>query len=314
MACLTKEKRSIALPLHFPKPRHTLEMDEAKFELGKQFFFDPVFSKDSSISCASCHHQRTAFADSRPLSLGVRGQIGKRNAPALQNLLWSNTFFWDGGVHNIDLIPLNPITNTKELDESMLHILWKINRSKNYVREAQRIYRSDTLTTYQVLEALTHYQAALISDRSKFDQYLIGKTKLSKEETEGYQLFQIKCGRCHQGPLQSDYSFRNNGLYKVSDTDMGRYEISLIEADKGKFKVPSLRNIEVTAPYMHNSAFSTLDAVLEHYASGIRYSPSLDSGLRNGIRFERGEKEKIIAFLRTLTDREFLNDRRFQPR
>ncbi|MFN5847856.1 MAG: cytochrome-c peroxidase, partial [Chitinophagales bacterium] len=269
-------------------------------------------SKDSTISCGSCHHQDVAFADSRPFSLGVRNQVGKRNAPALQNLMWSKSFFWDGGVGNIELIPLNPITNHKELDESMVNIVFKLNRAQTYSSQIKTIYQTDTINSYQVLELLTQYQAALISDQSKFDDYLRGNSKLSTEEMQGYSLFQTKCGSCHEGPLQSNYSFRNNGIYKAGDTDLGRYEISIIESDKGKFKVPSLRNIELTAPYMHNSSLTSLEAVLNHYESGIHKTATLDSSLRNGILFQTGDREKIIAFLKTLTDREFLKTNRYR--
>lgn len=300
------------LPAHFPKPHYTLSIDAQKFELGKHFFFDPIFSKDSTISCASCHQQSAAFSDTRPFSLGVRGQVGKRNAPALQNLLWSNTFFWDGGVHNIDLIPLNPITNEKELDESMLNIVYKINRAKTYHILVKAIFHTDTVSSHQILEALTHYQAALISDQSRFDNYLRGKIRLSDDEMHGYTIFQTKCGHCHEGPLQSNYSYRNNGVFKPGDTDLGRYEISLIEGDKGKFKIPSLRNIAITAPYMHNSSLSSLEEILNHYESGIQLSPSLDSSLRNKIHFQPGEKKKIIAFLKTLTDLEYTKNERYR--
>jgi cytochrome c peroxidase len=305
------DSQEFELAAHFPKPHHTLRIDAQKFELGKQLFFDPVFSKDSTISCASCHQQTAAFSDTRPFSLGVRDQVGKRNAPALQNLLWSNTFFWDGGVHNIDLIPLNPITNAKELDESMLNIVYKINRAKTYQSQFKTIFHTDTISSHQILEALTHYQAALISDQSPFDNYLRGKIKLSDDEMQGYTIFQTKCGHCHEGPLLSNYSYRNNGVFKPGDTDLGRYEISLIEGDKGKFKIPSLRNIAITAPYMHNSSLSSLEEVLNHYESGIQLSPSLDSSLRNKIHFQPGEKKKIIAFLKTLTDLEYTKNEKY---
>jgi cytochrome c peroxidase len=312
LSCTAEKEVSFSLPSHFPKPHYTLELNSEKFELGKQLFFDPIFSKDSTISCSSCHHQEIAFADSRPFSLGVRNQVGKRNAPALQNLMWSKSFFWDGGVGNIDLIPLNPITNHKELDESMINIVFKLNRAKTYSSQIKTIYQTDTINSYQVLELLTQYQAALISNQSKFDDYLLGKTKLSTEEMQGYSLFQTKCGQCHEGPLLSNYSFRNNGIYKASDTDLGRYEISIIESDKGKFKVPSLRNIELTAPFMHNSSLTSLEAVLNHYESGIHKTATLDSSLRNGILFQTGEKEKIIVFLKTLTDSKFLKNKRYK--
>jgi cytochrome c peroxidase len=312
LSCTSVSKEKFMLPAHFPKPHYTLSIDAQKFELGKHFFFDPIFSKDSTISCASCHQQSAAFSDTRPFSLGVRGQVGKRNAPALQNLLWSNTFFWDGGVHNIDLIPLNPITNEKELDESMLNIVYKINRAKTYHILVKAIFHTDTVSSHQILEALTHYQAALISDQSRFDNYLRGKIRLSDDEMHGYTIFQTKCGHCHEGPLQSNYSYRNNGVFKPGDTDLGRYEISLIEGDKGKFKIPSLRNIAITAPYMHNSSLSSLEEILNHYESGIQLSPSLDSSLRNKIHFQPGEKKKIIAFLKTLTDLEYTKNERYR--
>jgi cytochrome c peroxidase len=194
----------------------------------------------------------------------------------------------------------------------MINIVFKLNRAKTYSSQIKTIYQTDTINSYQVLELLTQYQAALISNQSKFDDYLLGKTKLSTEEMQGYSLFQTKCGQCHEGPLLSNYSFRNNGIYKASDTDLGRYEISIIESDKGKFKVPSLRNIELTAPFMHNSSLTSLEAVLNHYESGIHKTATLDSSLRNGILFQTGEKEKIIVFLKTLTDSKFLKNKRYK--
>jgi cytochrome c peroxidase len=304
------------IPSHFPevaqKNMQNRKFTKAGFLLGKRLFFDPILSVDSTISCGSCHQQAGAFSHiDHDLSHGVMDRLGKRNAPAIQNLLWNNTFFWDGGVQHIDLISLAPIENDVEMDETIQNVVLKLNRNPYYKEAFKNIYQIDEIKTMDIMAAITEFQAMLVSSKSPYDQFLKGSYTLSSIEQEGKKLFEDKCATCHSGVLQSDFMFRNNGIQLDNHLDKGRYEITLNPEDEGKFKTPSLRNIAITPPYMHNGSINTLEAVLEHYNSGIKQNPALDPKLKNGIPMHKDEQKAIIAFLKTLTDQNFVKDARF---
>ena len=304
------------IPSHFPevaqKNMQNRKFTKAGFLLGKRLFFDPILSVDSTISCGSCHQQAGAFSHiDHDLSHGVMDRLGKRNAPAIQNLLWNNTFFWDGGVQHIDLISLAPIENDVEMDETIQNVVLKLNRNPYYKQAFKNIYQIDEIKTMDIMAAITEFQAMLVSSKSPYDQFLKGSYTLSSIEQEGKKLFEDKCATCHSGVLQSDFMFRNNGIQLDNHLDKGRFEITLNPEDEGKFKTPSLRNIAITPPYMHNGSINTLEAVLEHYNSGIKQNPALDPKLKNGIPMHKDEQKAIIAFLKTLTDQNFVKDARF---
>ena len=304
------------IPSHFPevaqKNMQNRKFTKAGFLLGKRLFFDPILSVDSTISCGSCHQQAGAFSHiDHDLSHGVMDRLGKRNAPAIQNLLWNNTFFWDGGVQHIDLISLAPIENDVEMDETIQNVVLKLNRNPYYKEAFKNIYQIDEIKTMDIMAAITEFQAMLVSSKSPYDQFLKGSYTLSSIEQEGKKLFEDKCATCHSGVLQSDFMFRNNGIQLDNHLDKGRYEITLNPEDEGKFKTPSLRNIAITPPYMHNGSIATVEAVLEHYNSGIKQNPALDPKLKNGIPMHKDEQKAIIAFLKTLTDQNFVKDARF---
>lgn len=306
----------LVFPNHFPPPVYNMSdnpVTKDGFELGKRLFYDPILSRDSTISCGSCHIQGSAFTHhGHNVSHGIDDLLGRRNAPPIQNLLWQNTFFWDGGVHNLDMISLNPIDNPVEMDESPVNVLNKLRRSRVYPQLFQKAFGGSEITTARFLQAMSQFQGMLISANSKYDQYERGEATLTTDELAGMQAFNQKCASCHSGELFSDFAFRNNGISDLTSLDLGRYETSTIEADKAKFKTPSLRNIEKTAPYMHDGSLRTLEAVLDHYEHVARPSSALDpvlaNGGRNGIQMTSTEKANIILFLKTLTDEEFIRN------
>lgn len=302
-------------PEHFPKATYTLDnnpITKKGFLLGKKLFNDPMLSRDGSVACSNCHQQGTAFADSQqhPLSRGVDDQEGIRNAPSLANMAFIPEFFWDGGVTHLDFVPLNAIESAFEMDESIENVMVKLNKSETYQTLFKEAFNTDEITTPYLLHALSQFMVMMISDNSKYDDYLRGEEALSSDELAGMELFEAKCESCHAGVLQSDFSYRNNGLDAIP-LDSGRTRITENANDWGKFRVPSLRNVELTAPYMHDGRIETLDEVLEHYNSGIQTYKTLDPSLENGIALSIDERAKIIFFLNTLTDREFTSDPKF---
>jgi len=297
-------------PDHFPELHYDFvgnKVTRDRFELGKRLFFDGRLSSDNSVSCANCHAQVHAFADHNvSLSTGVMERIGKRNSPSIANLAWSSSFMWDGGVNHLEVFSVAPITDTLEMNETMQNVVEKLNADSLYVNDFRAAYLVNEINDQVVLKALTAYMVMIVSDQSKYDKWVRGETTLSADEDAGRLLFDTKCASCHSGTLQTDYSYRNNGLDAVFE-DLGRGRITNLYADEGKFKVPSLRNVALTYPYMHDGRFFTMKEVLDHYSDGIVESHSLDPQLANGIPMTSTEKEQIIAFLKTLTDYELLS-------
>ena len=298
------------LPAHFPPPVYNFSKNpttEAGFALGKALFYDPILSRDSSISCASCHLQGQAFADPVPFSRGVGGRLGRRNAPALQNLAWYTSFNQDGGINHLDLQPIAPITDSTEHDETLLNVFEKLRKSSGYPERFQAAFGSPEINDKSFLLALSQFTSRLISATAKYDVVRQGQGSFSPQEERGYALFQTHCGSCHQEPLFSDFSFRNNG--HVSTTaDLGRAVVTGLPADQGKFRVPSLRNIARTFPYMHDGSISSLEAVLAHYNSPAR---TAEAPIGEGLHLSAQEQADLIAFLHTLTDWDFLTNPRF---
>ncbi len=309
--------QGLRLPSNFPQPYYKMDKNpvtQAGFELGRKLFYDPILSRNNTISCGSCHNQGSAFTHhGHDVSHGIDDLLGRRNALPVQNLLWQSSFFWDGGVSHIDLISINPIENPVEMDESITQAIQKLKTSSTYPALFKRAFGTEEVTSQRFLQAMSQFMAMLISANSKYDQVMRKENgaTFSAEELAGFSLFQEKCGSCHQGSLFSDFSFRNNGLSAEFSQDAGRYEISLLEEDKGKFKVPSLRNIAKTAPYMHHGQIGTLEGVLDHYSSGVKQSTTLDPLLKKGIPMTATEKTQIIAFLKTLTDDDFIRNPMF---
>lgn len=297
---------------YFPEPVYTFQNNKqsySRFKLGRALFYDPVLSSDSTISCALCHEQPHAFGGhSTAFSTGVNGLLGNRNSPPIFNLAWSPAFMWDGGINHLEVMPIAPITNPVEMDETLANVVAKLQQSERYRDLFKAAYGSETITDQKMLQALAQYLAMIISDNAKYDKVRRGESSYTANEQAGYDLFVAKCSQCHTEPLFTDQSYRNNGLDAIF-TDQGRAIITQQASDAGKFKVPSLRNVELTYPYMHDGRFFTLNQVLDHYHSGVQQSSTLDPLLSTGIPLTGTEKQQLIAFLKTLTDYELLNDR-----
>lgn len=305
----------VPVPAGFPAPTYRFSSNPPTlegFELGRTLFYDGALSRDGLISCAECHQQAFAFTHhAHPISHGSGDLLGNRNSLPLQNLAWQPAFMWDGGIQQLDLQALAPIGAHEELATTVPDILGRLRQQPRYGPLFKRAFGSDTLTSERFLKALSQFMVQLVSADAKYDRYRQGRATLTADETAGLQLFTQKCSSCHRGELFTDFSYRNNG---VVNADPGRYGITLQEADRNKFRVPSLRNVERSMPYMHDGRFTTLEAVLRHYATGIADNPALDPLLRPGqMRLTDTEQKQIIAFLRTLTDYPFLSDNRFHP-
>jgi cytochrome c peroxidase len=318
ISCKKKNDDDLAFqltyPSYFPTPVYEFENNEltkARFDLGKKLFFDKQLSSNGTISCNSCHAQGHAFADHNvSLSEGVNGVIGTRNSPSISNMIWSPSFMWDGGVNHIEVFSVAPITNPLEMNETMSNVISKLNNSSEYKNLFKIAYGIDNITDQAMLRALTMYMSMMVSCNSKYDKVRQGKVSFSSDEAVGYELFKQKCASCHSEPLFTNYQFVNNGLDSIF-TDLGRGEITFNANDNGKFKVPSLRNVELTYPYMHDGRFWSLNDVLDHYDHGIKSSSTLAPSLQNGIPLTVNEKTKLIAFLKTLTDYDLLGNSLF---
>lgn len=285
------------------------------FELGKKLFYDPILSRDNTISCANCHIQSSGFTQhGHNVSHGIDDKLGTRNSPPIMNLAWSTSFMWDGGIFDLDLQPIAPITNPVEMDETIEHVLEKLQQQPSYPALFKKAFGTEEITNTRLMKALAQFMVMCISSESKYDSVMRrqGNVHFTADEEAGYNLFNQKCSGCHPPPLFTDYSFRNNGIGIGRVDDLGRYLVSLQSADSYKFKVPSLRNLDYTAPYMHDGRFYTLEAVLEHYASHVQLKPNLDPLLQQneqlGIPLSDSEKAKIIAFLHTLNDSKFVRN------
>lgn len=306
---------SFVAPANFPEVVFKETVTKEKFDLGKRLFYDPILSVDSSISCGSCHQQFSGFAHlDHDLSHGVFNRVGTRNSPSIQNMAWENHFFWDGGTLHLDLQPLAPIMNPLEMDETLPNVVEKLKRSKQYPALFKAAFGENAeVSSANMGTAIAVFMKMLVSNQSKYDQYLASKATLDADELAGLAVFNTKCESCHSGALFTDRKFHNNGLSPLADS--GRARITQLPQDLYKFKTPTLRNIEKTAPYMHNGKLNTLEAVLEHYNSGVVYSPTLaiqlQQGSQYGIPLSSVEKQQLIAFLKTLTDHKFLTDKRF---
>ena len=304
------------VPPGFPAPVYQFtdnQVTDERFELGRKLFYDGILSRDNSISCGSCHIQAGAFShiDHR-VSHGIDQLNGTRNAPPIFNLAWHSGFFWDGGVNHIELQPINPIENPVEMDLPLASAISKLQASQTYRSLFSKAYGTETITSQLMLRAIAQFMAVMVSANSEYDRYLAGETALfDAEEVNGLNIFRQKCESCHKEPLLTDLSYRNNGLDSVFQ-DHGRMVITQDPQDDARFKVPSLRNIAVSYPYMHDGSIKTLEKVVEHYSSGIKNSTTLDLLLpAGGMALTTQEKTDLVKFLNTLTDHDFLNNPRF---
>lgn len=316
---VSKDEKSRSLnqtPVGFP-PMEYPEGNEFtidRWKLGKKLFNDPILSIDQSISCGSCHHPHLAFSDSVALSPGVFNRDGVRNAPSLANIGYHPYFLREGGVPTLEMQVLVPIQEHNEFNHNIVEIAKLLNEDSSYVTMSLAAYNRKP-DPFVITRALANYERTFISGNSRYDQYAFqGKKKaLTPTEQNGMKLFfsdRLKCGSCHGGFNFTNYSIENNGAL-ANYSDLGRFRFSKDSADLAKFKVPSLRNVGLTAPYMHNGQITSLEEVIEQYNSGGTNHPQ-KSKLIQPLNLTEKEKNELLSFLRALTDYDFISNQNWQ--
>lgn len=295
-------------------------------KLGRMLFYEKALSRDGSMSCASCHNQQTAFSDTNKFSIGVNNMPGGRQAMAVFNMAWNtNEFFWDGRAHLLRHQSLMPIQDNLEMDETLENVVAKLQAKEMYRTQFTKAFGTDQIDTTLISKAMEQFMNSIVSYQSKYDDYLAGTATLTAQEERGRFLFFTEynpafplqsgadCQHCHGGANFENDNYMNNGLdIDANITDKGREDVTNNPADKAKFKVVSLRNVELTPPYMHDGRFGTLEEVVEHY-NRVKQSSTLDASFgqqvqNNGLHLTQSDKAALVAFLKTLTDKTLANN------
>lgn len=311
---------------NFPVPNIAVDNPLTKqgVQLGKMLFYEKMLSGDDEIACASCHLQEFAFTDTAKFSLGIRGQRGGRQAMTVFNMAWhENEFFWDGRAHLLRDQALLPIQDELEMDETLENVVAKLSQSQMYKDQFIRVFGTDEVTSVKISLALEQFMNSITSTNSKYDEFLQDSMVFSESEKRGFELFTTDynpffpdesgadCQHCHSGLNFENDKYMNNGL-DATFADNGRAKATEDPSDNGKFKVTSLRNIALTAPYMHDGRFTTLLQVIDHYNEQIKASSTLDPALEQtrekGLFLTAQDKTDLIAFLKTLTDKDMLTN------
>ena len=280
-------------------------------ELGKKLFKDPILSANNTLACINCHLPSSSFSDPNQFSSGVNGTLGERHASALINVGWNNSFNWDGSASSLEEQAFEPVTNPLEMHNSWKNVENTLNQHPEYLQLFKQAFNIDYIDSLHVVKAIAQFERSLISTNSKFDKYLRGEISLTASEMNGYAIFNSEkgdCFHCHGTQMFMDNQFHNNGLDIEPFLDLGLGSVTGNPSDNGKFKTPTLRNIELTAPYMHDGRFANLEEVIEHYDNGGHYSSTVDPLMKKlgvGLLLTNQEKEDLISFLLTLTDEEF---------
>lgn len=304
----------------YPNLRTDYPLTRERVRLGRELFFETALSKNTATSCASCHPAQTAFADNTPRSFGFLGEKTKRHSMPLMNLAWkTGPFFWDGREKSLRDQILKPIVDPLEMGESLPEVIRKLGGISYYPRLFKRAFGDAEITEERLAVAIEQFLLSLTSLDSKFDRVSRGQGTLSEQEKKGFELFMAEsnpeqglrgasCFQCHSGPFFTDHGFHNNGL-SPADDDLGLEHATGLESDRFKFSTPSLRNVAVTAPYMHDGRFDTLEEVVSHYSSSVHRSATLDVHLAKhpgqGLNLDEEEQAALVAFLKTLTDTRF---------
>ncbi|MDC0204904.1 c-type cytochrome [Flavobacteriales bacterium] len=281
--------------------------------LGEKLFHDKILSGDGMQACASCHLQSAAFSDTNQFSTGVDGLIGDRNASTIINAGWNNSNFWDGRAVSLEEQAFEPVVNPIEMNDTWTNVEMKLNTDNEYPTLFKNAFNIDYIDSTHVVMAIAQFERTLISVNSKFDKYVRGEAQLTPSELNGYAIFnseQGDCFHCHGTQMFMDNEFHNNGLDVEPFSDLGLGKVTNLLSDNGKFKVPTLRNIEFSAPYMHDGRFSSLEEVIEHYNTGGKYSSTIDPLMKKlgvGLQLSNQQKQDLIAFLKTLSDPEFID-------
>lgn len=279
----------------------------ARVALGRRLFFDKRLSRDGRMACASCHQPRHAFADRRPVAIGIGGRAGRRNVPSLLNRAYARVLFWDGRMAALEEQALAPLTSPAELGSTIEEIVERLAADSSYVQSFQRAFGDGAITGGRVAQALAGFERTLLSGDSPVDRYETGRVRdaLSPAATRGLGLFRGKarCHICHDGALFSDGRFHNTGVsWARVPIDRGRFEVTGATVDLGAFRTPSLRDVARTAPYMHDGSFRTLREVVAFYDRGGNPNPNLDGVIRP-LRLTARERRDLVAFLEALTGR-----------
>ncbi len=308
---MTNFAYSKLIPAHFPKAISSLDSipTEAQFELGKRLFFERRLSRDGSISCASCHKPSLAFADTSRISPGVEGRFGKRNSPSLANVVYQKKLLKEGGLPTLEMQVLVPIQEHDEFDNNILEIAKLLKAIPEYNYLSQKAYGRE-IDPFVITRAISAFERSIFSGTSRFDKYLNGSISLTSLEIQGLNLFmsaKTNCNSCHSGFLFTNQQIENNGLYNEYK-DSGAMRLTLDPADEGKFKIPSLRNIAITYPYMHDGSLKSLSDVINHYNGGGKNHKNKNE-LIKPLGLTQNDKLALLAFLHTLTDDSFLNNK-----
>lgn len=299
-------------------------------KLGKTLFFDKRLSKDGTQACASCHQQADGLSDKRRFSIGVENLPGKRQAMPIFNLAWHRRgFFWDGRAPTLRDQVLRPIQDPLEMNETLDNVVAKVSADNAYRSQFTRAFGSDSVTSLRISLALEQFLLTMVSAQSKHDAVIRGESTFSEQEERGRRLFftefdpsgnvkGAECFHCHGGPNFTNDQFMNNGLdAQESFTDLGRFDVTKNVRDRARFKVPTLRNIEYTAPYMHDGRFETLEDVVRHYNTGVKASPTTEFILQfnlqpGGLRLSEEDIADLVTFLKALSDPGLLTNSAFR--
>lgn len=303
-------KEQLDYPNYFPAPTYSFKnnpLDSNKVKLGRLLFYDGILSKDNSISCSTCHSPFSAFAhNDHELSHGIHDSIGIRNAPALFNLAWQSSFMWDGAINHLDMQALAPISSITEMGENIADVVVKLQSDTFYKNKFYKAFQDSNATGERLLKALSQFQLTLVSANAKYDQVKRGEVLFTDQEAKGYQLFKKNCNSCHAEPLFSNYNYAQNFI-PIDSTlkDYGRGAFSKVVDDSLQFKIPSLRNLKYSYPFMHDGRFYFLKDVLNHYTSSSTKRKFRKARLKP-IHLSDKDKVDLTAFLLTLNDQEFV--------
>ena len=297
------------IPNGISMPIGLQDMPVKGIELGEMLFFDENLSSNKTVSCASCHHQENGFSEPIALSTnGVSGEVLPRHSPVLFNLAWHNGFFWDGGAPDLESQALGPLFSEHEMDADFEDILIYLKASSYYKGKFQEVFPDQEISSSEVLKALTWFENSLVSFNSKYDGFLSSQDSsvFEASELKGLKIFDAQCQSCHELPLGSTYGYANNELddafdYEIEDERLGRNRITDEISDLGKYKIPSVRNVSFTAPYMHDGRFADLDEVLGHYSN----APSTENIT---VNLKNSDLEDLKSFLYTLNDSSFVKN------
>ena len=305
---------TIEIPYGFPNmiiPQNN-PMTVEGINLGEKLFNDPILSADNSLACINCHNKSSSFSDPNQYSTGIDNIQGTRNASALVNIGWNSSVKWDGSAQSLEEQAFEPVTNPIEMHDTWQNVENKINANLEYKDLFLEAFNIDYIDSNHIVMAIAQFERTLISSDSKFDRYIRGEEQLTPSELSGYAIFNSEkgdCFHCHGSQMFMDNRFHNNGLDIEPFTDLGLGYVSENSNDNGKFRTPSLRNIEYTSPYMHDGRFISLEEVVNHYNSGGNYSSTVDPLMKKigiGLQLTNEEKQDLVSFLKTLSDENFI--------